>query len=232
MADEEIGWKAKARAWVEESDSDSDNDEASRKPHRGAHVSAANGSYVYRRFMYISDSYLSQAKYQTYALMFLAVVITVGGGVGYSFSEEGVTLEDGIASLHLVRRRHYRAIGLSAPSPSPTDRPLYPRLRRGLCAGVLSSGTNAPIEIVPRVVANTLVVMNPLLLHDLVVVKLCRPRCRLCARASPWWWAQSHRYGMDRKSLLFVKEIINAVSPGVASSGCCARKARSRWRRS
>ena len=99
MADEEIGWKAKARAWVEESDSDSDNDEASRKPHRGAHVSPANGSYVYRRFMYISDSYLSQAKYQTYALMFLAVVITVGGGVGYSFSEEGVTLEDGMYAV-------------------------------------------------------------------------------------------------------------------------------------
>ena len=38
MADEEIGWKAKARAWVDESDSDSDNDEGSRKPHRGAHV--------------------------------------------------------------------------------------------------------------------------------------------------------------------------------------------------
>uniref|UniRef100_A0A7S0KW69 Calmodulin n=1 Tax=Micromonas pusilla TaxID=38833 RepID=A0A7S0KW69_MICPS len=185
MADEEIGWKAKARAWVDESDSDSDNDEGSRKPHRGAHVSAAKGPYVYRRFMYISDSYLSQAKYQTYALMFLAVVITVGGGVGYSFSEEGVTLEDGMYAVFTW-----------------------------LCAGVLSSGTSAPIEIVPRVVANTLVVMGILYFSTMLglVVEAVQAKMQALREGKSVVVERGHSVmlGWTEKSLLFVKEIINA----------------------
>lgn len=100
MADEEIGWKAKARAWVEDSDTDSDDGDGShhKNSHHGSHASP-KGNYFYRRFMYISDTYLSQAKYQTYALMFLAVVITVGGGIGYHYADTAVTMGDGMYAV-------------------------------------------------------------------------------------------------------------------------------------
>lgn len=92
--------------------------------------------------------------------------------------------------------------------------PSNPRLRRRLCAGVLSSGTNAPIEIVPRVVANTLVVMGILYFSTMLglVVEAVQAKMQALREGKSVVVERGHTVmlGWTEKSLLFVKEIINA----------------------
>ena len=79
---------------------------------------------------------------------------------------------------------------------------------------MLSSGTNAPIEIVPRVVANTLVVMGILYFSTMLglVVEAVQAKMQALREGKSVVVERGHTVmlGWTEKSLLFVKEIINA----------------------
>ena len=79
---------------------------------------------------------------------------------------------------------------------------------------MLSSGTRAPIEIVPRVVANTLVVMGILYFSTMLglVVEAVQAKMQALREGKSVVVERGHTVmlGWTEKSLLFVKEIINA----------------------
>ena len=79
---------------------------------------------------------------------------------------------------------------------------------------MLSSGTSAPIEIVPRVVANTLVVMGILYFSTMLglVVEAVQAKMQALREGKSVVVERGHSVmlGWTEKSLLFVKEIINA----------------------
>ena len=52
--------------------------------------------FLLRRVAYISDSYLSQSVYQSYALLLGAVTLTVGGGFAYHHIDSSVAVFDGM----------------------------------------------------------------------------------------------------------------------------------------
>ena len=56
----------------------------------------AGGAYWYRRVAYVTDSYLSQSVYQSYALIAGAVALTVSGGFGYHGIDDTVGYLDGM----------------------------------------------------------------------------------------------------------------------------------------
>ena len=79
---------------------------------------------------------------------------------------------------------------------------------------MLSSGTTAPVEIVPRVVANTLVVMGILYFSTMLglVVEAVQAKMQALREGRSTVVEREHTVmlGWTEKSLLFVKEIINA----------------------
>ena len=79
---------------------------------------------------------------------------------------------------------------------------------------MLSSGTSAPIEIVPRVVANTLVVMGILYFSTMLglVVEAVQAKMQALREGKSVVVERGHTVmlGWTEKSLLFVKEIIDA----------------------
>ena len=51
--------------------------------------------YWYKRTLYISDTYLSQAIYQSYALFVMAIILIIAGGMSYAAVDPATTMIDG-----------------------------------------------------------------------------------------------------------------------------------------
>ena len=87
-ADEEAGGKG---AWEEEEPEAEEPEEEEEQEDSGG----GGLSYYYKRTVYISDTYLSQAIYQSYALFVMAIVLTIGGGLSYAAVDPDTTMIDG-----------------------------------------------------------------------------------------------------------------------------------------
>ena len=86
-ADEESGGKG---AWQEE-----EKEEKGEEEEEEEGGGASGFSYWYKRTVYISDTYLSQAIYQSYALFVMAIILTIGGGMSYAAVDPTTTYLDG-----------------------------------------------------------------------------------------------------------------------------------------
>ena len=86
------GPRAKPRSgWISD-----DEDEFPVEPVTKSRRPGDGVPFLFRRVAYISDSYLSQSVYQSYALLLGAVTLTVGGGYAYHYIDTSVAVFDGM----------------------------------------------------------------------------------------------------------------------------------------
>jgi hypothetical protein len=142
-------------------------------------------SYWYRRGVYISDTYLSQAIYQSYALCVLAVVLTIGGGLAYSSVDPNTELQDGCWAAFTW-----------------------------IAAGVLGGYINSPYDIPTRAVASMVTVLGILYFSVVLglVVEAVQAKMNALREGRSLVVEKGHTVmlGFTEKSLLFIKEIVNA----------------------
>ena len=165
--------------------SDSDNDVPGDSiPRKGKKHSVGGASFWYRRAAYISDSYLSQSVYQSYALLLGAVILTVSGGFGYHGIDSDVTYFDGMWATFTW-----------------------------ISTGILSSGV-VPATIASRAVAATIVIVGILYFSVVLalVVEAVQFKMKSLREGKSLVVEKGHvvMLGWSEKSLLFIREIIMA----------------------
>ena len=152
---------------------------------RGGRGSRTGLSYVLARVNYVGDSYLSQAVYQTYALVVLSVVLTCGGGVAYHYlGDTDVSMFDGMWATFTW-----------------------------ISTGILGSGLT-PTSIQAKSCASVLVVLGILYFSIILglVVEGVQGKMKALREGKSTVIEREHTVmlGWTEKSLLFIREIINA----------------------
>ena len=140
--------------------------------------------FLFRRVAYISDSYLSQSVYQSYALLLGAVTLTVGGGFAYHYIDSSVAVFDGMWATFTW-----------------------------LSTGILNSGV-VPGTNGSRAVAGALVIVGILYFSVVLalVVEAVQFKMKALREGKSMVVEKDHvvMLGWGEKSLLFIKEIILA----------------------
>ena len=140
--------------------------------------------FLFRRVAYISDSYLSQSVYQSYALLLGAVTLTVGGGFAYHYIDSSVAVFDGMWATFTW-----------------------------LSTGILNSGV-VPGTNGSRAVAGALVIVGILYFSVVLalVVEAVQFKMKSLREGKSMVVEKDHvvMLGWGEKSLLFIKEIILA----------------------
>ena len=154
--------------------------------------------FLLRRVAYISDSYLSQSVYQSYALLLGAVTLTVGGGFAYHHIDSSVAVFDGMWATFTW-----------------------------ISTGVLNSGV-VPGTNASRAVAGALVIVGILYFSVVLalVVEAVQFKMKSLREGKSMVVEKDHivMLGWGEKSLLFIREIIlaNESEGGVAVVVLCS----------
>ena len=140
--------------------------------------------FLFRRVAYISDSYLSQSVYQSYALLFGAVTLIIGGGFAYHAIDTTVAVFDGMWATFTW-----------------------------ISTGILSSGV-VPLTTGSRAVAGALVIVGILYFSVVLalVVEAVQFKMKALREGKSMVVEKDHivMLGWSEKSLLFIREIILA----------------------
>lgn len=173
-ADEESG----GHAWSEPKKQEEEEDEDGGNSNSGI-------SYWYKRTVYISDTYLSQAIYQSYALFVMAIILTISGGAAYAAVDPNTELIDGCWAAFTW-----------------------------IAAGVLGGYINSPYDIPTRTVASCVTILGILYFSIVLglVVEAVQAKMNALREGRSLVVEKEHTVmlGWTEKSLLFIKEIINA----------------------
>ena len=174
------GPRAKPRSgWVSD-----DEDEVPVEPVTKSRRPSDGVPFLFRRVAYISDSYLSQSVYQSYALLIGAVTLTVGGGYAYNYIDTSVAVFDGMWAT-------------------------FTWISTGILSSGVVPGTNAS-----RAVAGALVIVGILYFSVVLalVVEAVQFKMKALREGKSMVVEKDHivMLGWGEKSLLFIKEIILA----------------------
>ena len=180
VVDEEIGFPRLSKAQVGWGDEEAPKVNAPEPVKRAR----AHRWYFYARFLYVSDSYLSQAVYQSYALCVFAVILTAGGGVAYHYVDNSVGMFDGMWATFTW-----------------------------ISTGILNSGLT-PTSVESRSIASVLVILGILYFSIVLalVVEAVQGKMQALRQGKSTVVERGHTVmlGWTEKSLLFIREIINA----------------------
>jgi hypothetical protein len=174
------GPRAKPRSgWISD-----DEDEVPVEPVTKSRRPSDGVPFLFRRVAYISDSYLSQSVYQSYALLLGAVTLTVGGGYAYNYIDTSVAVFDGMWAT-------------------------FTWISTGILSSGVVPGTNAS-----RAVAGALVIVGILYFSVVLalVVEAVQFKMKALREGKSMVVEKDHivMLGWGEKSLLFIKEIILA----------------------
>ena len=174
------GPRAKPRSgWISD-----DEDEVPVEPVTKSRRPSDGVPFLFRRVAYISDSYLSQSVYQSYALLLGAVTLTVGGGYAYNYIDTSVAVFDGMWAT-------------------------FTWISTGILSSGVVPGTNAS-----RAVAGALVIVGILYFSVVLalVVEAVQFKMKVLREGKSMVVEKDHivMLGWGEKSLLFIKEIILA----------------------
>lgn len=174
------GPRAKPRSgWISD-----DEDEVPVQPVTKSRRPSDGVPFLFRRVAYISDSYLSQSVYQSYALLLGAVTLTVGGGYAYNYIDTSVAVFDGMWAT-------------------------FTWISTGILSSGVVPGTNAS-----RAVAGALVIVGILYFSVVLalVVEAVQFKMKALREGKSMVVEKDHivMLGWGEKSLLFIKEIILA----------------------
>ena len=174
------GPRAKPRSgWISD-----DEDEVPVEPVTKSRRPSDGVPFLFRRVAYISDSYLSQSVYQSYALLLGAVTLTVGGGYAYHYIDTSVAVFDGMWAT-------------------------FTWISTGILSSGVVPGTNAS-----RAVAGALVIVGILYFSVVLalVVEAVQFKMKALREGKSMVVEKDHivMLGWSEKSLLFIKEIILA----------------------
>ena len=174
------GPRAKPRSgWISD-----DEDEFPVEPVTKSRRPGDGVPFLFRRVAYISDSYLSQSVYQSYALLLGAVTLTVGGGYAYHYIDTSVAVFDGMWAT-------------------------FTWISTGILSSGVVPGTNAS-----RAVAGALVIVGILYFSVVLalVVEAVQFKMKALREGKSMVVEKDHivMLGWTEKSLLFIKELILA----------------------
>ena len=167
-----------ASGWI------SDDDEVPVEPVVRSSRPTEGVPFLFRRVAYISDSYLSQSVYQSYALLFGAVTLIVGGGFAYHAIDTTIAVFDAMWATFTW-----------------------------ISTGILSSGV-VPLTNGSRAVAGALVIVGILYFSVVLalVVEAVQFKMKALREGKSMVVEKDHivMLGWSEKSLLFIREIILA----------------------
>ena len=167
-----------ASGWI------SDDDEVPVEPVVRSSRPTQGVPFLFRRVAYISDSYLSQSVYQSYALLFGAVTLIVGGGFAYHAIDTTIAVFDAMWATFTW-----------------------------ISTGILSSGV-VPLTNGSRAVAGALVIVGILYFSVVLalVVEAVQFKMKALREGKSMVVEKDHivMLGWSEKSLLFIREIILA----------------------